>query len=349
MPDSIVEDNNEIEEEAAGESESSKNKKLLIIYILEILQKYSDKNHLLTQADIIAYIKQDYDMDSERKAISRNLNLLIDHGYDIERNESAGGYYLRSQDFAPDDVFMLWEGLMASKYISTEEMRELVKKLAKYTGGELRLGTSYYGGIINRYTYPETLVYGNLKFILTEMAVNKKIIFKYNKYGADKVLKPLTDTAFRVNPHAVVNVDNEYYLAASVEGATDMSCYKIGLISDLESTEFLSEDIKTVIGYDKGFDPDRFVRENIRGFGGTVTDCIVKVNENVIDEIMAHFGEEFKVIGEEDGMLTLDITTSVDKMYAWALGNASESEVIEPAALRFKIKEYFDRMSWKYR
>ncbi len=304
---------------------------------------------MLTQADIIGYIKQDYDMDSERKAISRNLNLLIDHGYDIERNETAGGYFLASQDFSPEDVFMLWEGLMASKYISSEEMRELVKKLSKYTGGELRLGTAYYGGIINRYTYPETLVYGNLKFILTEMAVNKKIVFKYNKYNADKVLEPLMESAFRVNPHAIVNVDNEYYIAASVEGATDMSCYKVGLISDLESTEFLCEDIKTVLGYDKGFDAQRFVRENVRGFGGTVTDCIVKVKENIMDEVIAHFGEDFKVIQTDAEMLTLDITTCADKMYDWALVNANESEILEPAALRFKIKDYFDRMSWKYR
>jgi hypothetical protein len=60
------------------------------------------------------------------------------------------------------------------------------EKAFQIHGGELRLGTAYYGGIINRYTYPETLVYGNLKFILTEMAVNKKIVFKYNKYNATK-------------------------------------------------------------------------------------------------------------------------------------------------------------------
>jgi hypothetical protein len=157
------------------------------------------------------------------------------------------------------------------------------------------------------------------------------------------------ESAFRVNPHAIVNVDNEYYLAASVEGATDMSCYKVGLISDLESTEFLCEDIKTVLGYDKGFDAQRFVRENVRGFGGTVTDCIVKVKENIMDEVIAHFGEDFKVIQTDAEMLTLDITTCADKMYDWALVNANESEILEPAALRFKIKDYFDRMSWKYR
>ncbi len=337
------------EEAALAETDSTTNKKLLIIYILEVLQKYSDKNHWLTQADIIEMIKQDYGMDSERKAISRNLKLLIDHGYNIERNESVGGYCLTETDFSPEDVFMLWEGLMASKYISAEEMKGLVNKLNKYAGSELRLGESYYGGIINRYTYPETHVYGNLKFILTEMAVNKKISFKYNKYTSQKTLCPISDSSIRVNPYALLNVDNEYYLAAAVEGSTQMSCYKVGLISDLEVTEFLSDDITTIIGYDKGFEPMKFVKELIPGYGGTVTDCIVRVSEDVIDDIMAVFGEDFKIISGEDGFLTLDITTGDEKMYDWAIRHADVSEVIEPAALRFRIKEYFDRMCWKYR
>ena len=119
----------------------------------------------------------------------------------------------------------------------------------------------------------------------------------------------IRDRSIRVNPYALLNVDNEYYLAAAVEGSTQMSCYKVGLISDLEVTEFLSDDITTIIGYDKGFEPMKFVKELIPGYGGTVTDCIVRVSEDVIDDIMAVFGEDFKIISGEDGFLTLDITT----------------------------------------
>ncbi len=60
-------------------------------------------------------------------------------------------------------------------------------------GDDLRFGTSYYGGITNRYTYPQTFLYSNLKFILTEMAMEKKISFLYNRYGKDKALEPISE------------------------------------------------------------------------------------------------------------------------------------------------------------
>ena len=59
------------------------NKKLSIIYTLEILKEFSDENHLLTQKDIAERIKQIYNMDCERKSIASNIDSLIDIGIDI--------------------------------------------------------------------------------------------------------------------------------------------------------------------------------------------------------------------------------------------------------------------------
>ena len=62
-------------------------KKFLIIYILEILKKYTDENHRLSQKEIIDILKKDYDMTVERKAIRRNIINLIELGYNIEYSE----------------------------------------------------------------------------------------------------------------------------------------------------------------------------------------------------------------------------------------------------------------------
>ncbi len=332
-----------------ADTSSAGTKKLMILYVLEVLKKYSDQNHKLTQNEIISYIKQDYDMDCERKAISRHIKSLIDHGYKIETYENNGeGYYLKEIDFSSDDVFMLWEGIMASKYISREEAAHLIKNLSRYTG-EFRFGTSYYGGIINKYTYPETFIYGNLKFILTEMALNKKISFIYNRYTIDKTLEPVTEEPITVSPYAILNADNEYYLAACPEYEHEMACYKIGLISDLEHLGVLGTDIKEVIGYSKGFDPKKFTAAFIDGYGGEVTDFKVVIHKDHIESAIETFGEEFKINHIEEDKLTLDITCNFDKMYQWAVKTADYSEVIEPAALRFKLKEFFDVQCWKYR
>ena len=59
-------------------------KKLLILYILDILQKYSDEEHRLSQKDIQDILKKEYEMPVDRKAVKRNLLNLIEYGSNIE-------------------------------------------------------------------------------------------------------------------------------------------------------------------------------------------------------------------------------------------------------------------------
>ena len=63
-------------------------KKLMIINILDILRRYSDKEHRLSQKEIAEILKNEYRMKAERKAIKRNLMNLIDFGYEIEYSET---------------------------------------------------------------------------------------------------------------------------------------------------------------------------------------------------------------------------------------------------------------------
>ena len=48
-------------------------KKLLILNILDILRKYTDEDHRLSQKEIAEILKNEYDMKADRKAIRRNL------------------------------------------------------------------------------------------------------------------------------------------------------------------------------------------------------------------------------------------------------------------------------------
>ena len=66
-------------------------KKLALIRILQILKNYSDYNHPLTQEDIARYLDNDYGIVIERKAISRNISLLKEAGFEIE-SKGSGSY-----------------------------------------------------------------------------------------------------------------------------------------------------------------------------------------------------------------------------------------------------------------
>ena len=64
-------------------------KKLIIMNILDILKRYTDENHRLSQKEIQDILEHEYEMKVDRKAIKRNLMNLIDFGYYINYSESV--------------------------------------------------------------------------------------------------------------------------------------------------------------------------------------------------------------------------------------------------------------------
>lgn len=106
----------------------NKPKSLLGLYILEILRHYSDEAHRLTQQDIAEYLRQDYDLTFDRKAIRRHLENLLEAGYELEYTEIprrgrsgedepilTGWYLIRS--ITGSELRLLIDGMLFSKRI----------------------------------------------------------------------------------------------------------------------------------------------------------------------------------------------------------------------------------------
>ena len=120
-------------------------KKLLILNILDILRKYSDADHRLSQKDIADILKRDYDMTVDRKAVRRNLLSLMECGYEIEYSETVrtvtnpktgeeeesyiwSDFYLE-RDFSDSELRLMIDGLLFSRHIPYSDCKNLVEKL----------------------------------------------------------------------------------------------------------------------------------------------------------------------------------------------------------------------------
>ena len=131
-------------------------KKLLILNILDILRKYSDEDHRLSQREIGEILKTEYGMTADRKAIRRNLSELLECGYPIEYSETLrsapvkgpdgrdklgpdgkplreettilSDFYLERQ-FTDGELRLLIDGLLFSRHVPYSQCRELVEKL----------------------------------------------------------------------------------------------------------------------------------------------------------------------------------------------------------------------------
>ena len=119
-------------------------KKMLIINILDILRKYTDVNHRLSQREIIDILQRDYEMTADRKAIKRNLMNLIDFGYEIQYTETVrknkngeeeilySDWYLEREFSDAELAFMIEEdrlNIRNTERIDTDEQNSYVTTL----------------------------------------------------------------------------------------------------------------------------------------------------------------------------------------------------------------------------
>lgn len=102
-------------------------KKLALIRIWQILQRYSDEKHPLTQEEIGVCLEREYGIVIERKAVSRNLSLLKEAGVEIESGRD--GSWISGREFEDSELHMLIDGVLGSRYITARHSKDLIEKL----------------------------------------------------------------------------------------------------------------------------------------------------------------------------------------------------------------------------
>ena len=227
---------------------SLESKKLALIRILEILRRYSDANHPLTQEEIICRLKKDYGISIERKAVSRNYSLLREAGYEI--NSSQKGSYLESREFENSELKVLIDSVLSSKYITAKQSSSLIEKLS-------RLSNVYFKSHIkNVYSVNEWCktdnqeVFYNIDTVNEAIDLDKKISFDYNKYGKDKKLHKSSKHV--VSPYQLILQNQRYYLMGKSEKYDDISYFRLDRITNMKIENEALVKINTVKGFERG-------------------------------------------------------------------------------------------------
>lgn len=177
-------------------------KKLALIRILHILERYTDSSHPMTHDEIINKLYNLYGISVERKAIGRNISLLQDAGYDIETTKK--GSYLNSRVFEDAELRLLSDSVLASQHITAKHSKELIDKIASLSNKYFK---SHIKNIysVNDWNKSENVaLFYNIDIIDEAIETNRKIKFDYNKYGTDKKLHR---SAFHiVSPYSMKNI-----------------------------------------------------------------------------------------------------------------------------------------------
>ena len=338
-------------------------KKLLIMNILDILRRYSDADHRLSQKDIIDILQTEYEMFADRKAIKRNLMNLIDFGYNLEFSESVRrnkdgeeeviytDWYLE-RDFSDAELRLLIDSLLFSKHIPYSQCKELIEKIEGLSNRYFKSKVRHVRNLPVDQPQNAELFY-TIEILDEAIERNRQVVFHYGDYGTDKNLhlrerKDGKPREYLVNPYQMVATNGRYYLIANVERHDNISHYRVDHIRDIEITDTPAKPQRKVEGLENGLDLPKHMAEHVYMFAGESQRVIMRTTPGMAGELIDWFGSGVTFSDETETSVIAHVTANLQAMRFWALQYAPYVTVLAPQSLVDTVKEDLTLSSEKY-
>lgn len=339
---------------------SESGKKIVILYILQILRKYTDANHTMTQQQIVEKIQSDYGLDVNRTTVKSNIEELIRAGYDIQYNEIKRKYLDKKtgeteensiytdlyyqHDFTEAELHMLIDGLLFSRSVPYKQRKQLIDKLGK-------LSSSWFNQRMNHMHCMSADSPQNKELFLTievldEAITNgKQVALNYGHYGKDLELHPGLNedgTIKRqiINPYQMVAAEGRYYLICNNDKYDNAANYRIDRIMNIELLDSDAKQKKDVKGLENGLDLQEYMYQNLNMFTSPPVNVEFRIPENYISLVIDFFGEHVSFHNtRQKGIISCRLKVSKEAMKHWAVEHANIVKVVSPASLVDAIRE----------
>ncbi len=335
---------------------AGKPKKMLIVNILDILRRYTDADHRLSQKDIVHILETEYDMTADRKSIKRNLTELIDAGYPIEFSESRrmipgkngepeesyilSDFYLE-REFSDAELRLLIDSLLFSKHIPYSQCKELVGKLEGLSNQYFRSRVQHIRTLPDTHSHNHQLFY-TIEILDEAITKGRQVVFSYTHLGTDKQPHPVRDGSgikqYIVNPYQMVAANGRYYLIGNYDKYDDVSHYRLDRIADICLSDAPAKPQRAVEGLENGLDLPKHMAEHLYMFSGESVPVTFRVKTAVVGDVLDWFGQDITFSDKQDGEVTARVTVNRHAMRHWALQYARHVTVLSPTDLAEQIK-----------
>lgn len=321
------------------------NKKMLNMLILEVLRKYSDENHALTQQEIIRLLDKNYGMECDRRSVKNNVLSLKELGYEISMEK---GYRLLEREFDDAELRILIDSVLFSKSISTRQAKGLIEKLRSLASNYFNAKVSHVSNLpdLNR-TNNKQAMYA-LDAINDAISEHKKISFIYNQIGVDFKLHPRREEPYIVNPYQIVANNGRFYLIGNYDKYDNVAHFRIDKMTEVKMLKDKAKPMKDIPELKDGLNLPRHMADHIYMFSGPSVPVKLETTEDMMSELTDWFGYDFKVLKHTGDMITVRVECNENAMRYWALQYGPWVEVLEPKSLREQIRADISNMTEKY-
>ena len=336
-------------------------KKELIMHILNIMRRHTDKDHTLSQHRIQELVKSEHDMDIDRKTVRRNLSKLMEVGYPIRfqgSDDDAGEitrigkngakqtirtnwYY--DHEFENGELSFLIDSVLLADGLPKKHRQDLIRKLEALTSRHFRSVTSKVD--MNIYGRPE-----NAELLLTVETIRQAVTdkrqmrFRYCETGTDCRLYLRTDEngkprEYTVNPYQIIAMNGHQYLVCNLPQYNDLTHFRVDRIKDSAVLDTPALPIRELRGFENGLQLSEYVKAHPNLWSGQTVHITFRCGKNMMNDIVDSFGTELHIEQQPDDRILVHVHAGEEDVRLWALRFADAVEVLSPQSLRERIRE----------
>lgn len=308
--------------------------KIKLLYILDILRETDEKNPVTTNK-IIEKLKY-YGIEAERKSILRDIEILKDYGIDILlHKDNKKGYYISNREFEDWEIKMLIDSIASFKFITEEQSKVLINKLKNLSSASGKKAISSLTIINSNWKTENKTVKISIDSIIKAVSENKQISFNYFDYKFDFTKDYRNnELEYVVNPYALIQYQNDYYLIGNYDKYNNLSCYLLSKISNIKVINKNCRELKEILGENSDVLLQSYINKNIYMYGGNSIRLKLKCYKYMADTLIRQFGEvNITNVDDTSFIATVNVTDG-DGLYFWLLQHSENVEVLEPAKVR---------------
>ncbi|MGN1194291.1 MAG: helix-turn-helix transcriptional regulator [Acutalibacteraceae bacterium] len=307
------------------------------LYMLKILERYTDENHQLTTNEIVELLKENYDITTHRTTISADINLLVGFGIDvITVKSSQNKYYIGSRRFEIPELKLLIDAVQSSKFITVKKSEILVKKLTD-------MASIYQAETLNRNIVSDKRIKpSNEKIYYIVDALNeainrkKKVSFLYFDYLPDKQ-KHIKNGGkpYVISPYSLAWNGDYYYLIGYCDERKKIVTFRVDRID--KNPVVCDESITEA---PSGFDLIEYTNQVFQMLDGEEETVELRCDNELMKNIIDRFGQDVDVIANDDNTFTVSVTVNVSStFFGWVLGFGGGIKIVNPIHIKEQYKE----------
>ncbi len=344
-------------------------KKLIIMNILDILRKYTDINHRLSQKEISDILENEYCMTVDRKSIKRNLMNLIEFGYEINYSESIrtfkdkdgkdvenvilSDFYLE-REFTDSELRLLIDSVLFSNHIPYQQDKELVAKLSSLSNIYFKSRVKHVARMPQDKTDNKQLFY-NIELLDEAISKSRKVSFNYLEYHTDKKLhkRNRTDGTVReyiINPYQLVAKEGKYYLICNNDKYDNISNYRVDRMTNMQILSEYRKPFETLKGSDgRTLNLEEYMDKHVYMFSGENIRAEFVAKKFIISDIIDMFGKDVRFSNETDTEVTVIATVNEIAMEQFARAYLPYLVIKKPLSLKDKLVEDIEKSLSQYK